>query len=94
MDQSVKHRTLDFGSGHDLTVHEFKPYVRLCANQQGAGLGSSLSLPLLTHAFPLNKQTNKQTNFKKTPQKLGRENIHNKLRMSEKEENRTVESGV
>ena len=22
---SVKHPTLDFGSGHDLTVHEIKP---------------------------------------------------------------------
>ena len=23
--------TLGFGSGHDLTVHEFEPHVRLCA---------------------------------------------------------------
>ena len=27
--QSVKRPTLGFGSGHDLTVHEFKPHVRL-----------------------------------------------------------------
>ena len=27
--QSVEHRTLDFGSGHDLTVHGFKPHVGL-----------------------------------------------------------------
>ena len=31
MAQSVKHLTLDFGSGHDLTVREFKPHVGLHA---------------------------------------------------------------
>ena len=30
--QSVKHLTLDFRSGHDLMVPEFKPRVRLCAD--------------------------------------------------------------
>ena len=30
--QSVKHLTLDFGSGHDLVVHEFEPLIRLCAD--------------------------------------------------------------
>ena len=30
--QSVKHLTLGFGSGHDLTVHGIKPRVRLCAD--------------------------------------------------------------
>ena len=29
--QSVKHLTLDFNSGHDVTVHEFEPHV-LCAD--------------------------------------------------------------
>ena len=29
--ESVKHLILDFGSGHDLTVHEFKPCIGLCA---------------------------------------------------------------
>ena len=28
----VKRLTLDFGSGHDLTVREFKPYVGLCGD--------------------------------------------------------------
>ena len=28
----VKHPTLDFGSGHDLTVCEFKPHVRIRAD--------------------------------------------------------------
>ena len=27
--QSVKHSTLDFGSGHDLTVGKFEPHVGL-----------------------------------------------------------------
>ena len=30
--QSVKHSTLDSGSGRDLTVHVIKPHVRLCAS--------------------------------------------------------------
>ena len=30
--QSVKHLTLDFRSGHGLTVHEFEPGIRLCAD--------------------------------------------------------------
>ena len=32
MAQSVKHSTLDFGSGHDLPVREFEPCIRLCAD--------------------------------------------------------------
>ena len=31
--QVVKCLSLDFGSGHDLTVHEFEPHVRLCADR-------------------------------------------------------------
>ena len=27
--QSAKHLTLDFGSGHNLVVHEFKPHIGL-----------------------------------------------------------------
>ena len=30
--QSVKHPTLGFSSGHDLTVREFEPSIRLCAD--------------------------------------------------------------
>ena len=29
--QSVECLSLDFGSGHDLTVHEFDPHIGLCA---------------------------------------------------------------
>ena len=32
--QLVKHPTLDFGSGHDLTVFGFKPHVRLCTGSR------------------------------------------------------------
>ena len=32
MAQSVKHLTLDFGSGHNLTVRGFKPCIGLCAD--------------------------------------------------------------
>ena len=45
MPQSVKHLTPDLGSGHDLTVHEFKPCLRLCANSVESAW-DSLSLPL------------------------------------------------
>ena len=30
--QSVKHLTLDFSSGHDLTVREFKLHLGLCGD--------------------------------------------------------------
>ena len=45
--QWVKHKTLDFSSGHDLTIHEFNPHVRLCADSVEAAedsLSPSLSL--------------------------------------------------
>ena len=43
----------DFNSGHDLTVHEFEPYVSLCADNLKPGayfrfcVSLSLSAPLL-----------------------------------------------
>ena len=30
--QSVKHLTLDFNSGHDVTIHEFEPHIGLCTD--------------------------------------------------------------
>ena len=54
--QSVKHPTLNFGSGHDLTVHEIQPYVGLCADSMEPAWDSlfpSLSAsPLLTLSVP------------------------------------------
>ena len=52
MAQSVKHLTLDFGSGHDLMVHGFEPLVGLCAHI-AEPVWDSLSLPLsLPLPFP------------------------------------------
>ena len=36
--QSVKRPTLDFGSGHDLTVREFKPRIGLCTHSEEPAL--------------------------------------------------------
>ena len=47
--QSVKHLSLDFSSGHDLTVRGIKPHVRLCtdsAEPAWNSLSLLLSLPL------------------------------------------------
>ena len=53
--QSVKCPSLDFGSGHDLTVLEFEPRVRICADSADAARDSRSppSLPL-----SLSKQIN------------------------------------
>ena len=51
MAQSVKHLTLDFGSGHDLMVRGIEPHVRLCTDSMEAAwdcLPLSAS-PLRTH---------------------------------------------
>ena len=49
--QSVKHPTLDLGSGHDLTVCEFEPCVRHRADSVKPAW-DSLSLPsLLSFSF-------------------------------------------
>ena len=61
MAQSVKHLTLGFSSGHDLTVHEFEPRVGLCANSVKPAWDSlsSLSDPLLL-ALNLSLKVNTQ----------------------------------
>ena len=59
--QSVNHLTLDFGSGHDLTVCGFQPHVRLYADSSEPGASSdsvspSLSAPpllVLAHSLSL-----------------------------------------
>ena len=44
--KSIKHPTLGFGSGHDLTVHEFEPFIRLCGvSTAWNSLSPSLPLP-------------------------------------------------
>ena len=52
MAQSVKHSALHFGSGHDLTVSEFEPSVRLQAGSAEPAWDSvspPLFLPLPDH---------------------------------------------
>ena len=57
----VKHLTLDFGSGHDLTVPGIEPQVRLCTNSEEPAwdsLSPSLSVPpLVTLSLKINKYT-------------------------------------
>ena len=62
MVHSVKHLIPDFGSDHDLTIHEFKPSIGLCADSAEPAWDSvTLSLPL-SHLLSLsqNKPKNKQ----------------------------------
>ena len=40
MAQSVKHPTLDFGSGHDLMVHGTEPHIELYADREGPAWNS------------------------------------------------------
>ena len=55
MAQLVKHPTLDFDSGHDLTVHGFEPCIGLfIVSMETASKPLSLSLSLKEE---LNKQT-------------------------------------
>ena len=53
MAQAVKRPTLDVGSGHDLTIHELEPHVRLWADSAEPAwdsLSPSLSAPPCLHA--------------------------------------------
>ena len=73
--QSVKRLT---GSGHDLTVHELEPRVRLCADSSEPGVcfGFCVSLSLCPSPFPLpftsslKSKENINKNKKKKPKLL------------------------
>ena len=69
--QLVKRLMLGFGSGHDLTVHEFEPRVGLCTDNTEAAWDSlSLSAPpLLTCTCSLCLSQNKEVNLKKEERK-------------------------
>ena len=56
MAQSVKRQTLDFGSGHDLTVREFEPCMGLCADSVEPAW-DSLSPFSLSLSLKINKST-------------------------------------
>ena len=62
MAQSVKHPTLDFGSGHGLTVREFEPHIGLLSDSVEAAW-DSFSPPSLfappVHAHVLSLKINK-----------------------------------
>ena len=66
MAQLVKHPTLDFSSGHDLTVHAFEPHVRLPAVSAEPALDPvSLSLcPSPAHARSLFLSVSQKQNKK------------------------------
>ena len=56
MAQSVEHPTLDFGSGHDLTVHGIEPHIKLCTGSMEPtwdSLSPSLFAPPLTLSLSL-----------------------------------------
>ena len=69
MAQSVKCPTLDFGSGHDLTVGEIKPCIRLCGDsaEPACSFSPSLSVSHLhVLSFSLSLKISKLKNiFKK-----------------------------
>ena len=55
--QSIKHPTLDFGSGHDLTISEIEPCTGLCKDSMERGIvewnpGPTYSLARARHLIP------------------------------------------
>ena len=75
--QSVKHPTLGFHSGHDLTVREFKPHIGPCddsAEPAWDSLSPFLSAPPRLLSISLNKYINK--NFKKRKEKKTNRIVH------------------
>ena len=66
--QSVKRLTLDFSSGHGLSVCEFEPRVSLCADSVEPAWDPLSAPPLLTCSFFLSLKINK-INIKKITKK-------------------------
>ena len=65
MAQLVELLTLDFGSGHDLTVCGFEPHTGLCAGRVWSLLGILSSCLSLTHALSLSLSQNKYIKIEK-----------------------------
>ena len=63
--QSVEHPTLDFGSGHDLTVREFKPHIGLCADSSEPGACFWFCVPLSLCPSPAHAVSLWKVNIKK-----------------------------
>ena len=66
MTQSVKHPTLDFGSGHDSTIHGFEPHVGLCTDSAKPAWGflSPSSSAPLPHSLSLSLMVENAENLK------------------------------
>ena len=56
--KSVKCLTLDFGSGHDLTVHGAEPHVGLCTDSEEPAWDSCS----LSFSVKIKKHVKKETN--------------------------------
>ena len=81
MAQEVKHPSFEFGSGHDLTVHEIEPHIRVCTDSADPAWDSpspSVSAP------PLHAHSLSQIN------KLKKKGYYNVTRCSHKEENQIL----
>ena len=63
--QLVKHPALDFGSGHDLSVHEIEPHSGLCIDGAEPARGSLFLCPSPDHtfSFKVNKRNIKKTSL-------------------------------
>ena len=70
--QSVKLPTLDFGSGHDLTVYEFQPHIRLSALSCRACFRSSVPLSLTASPLLMVSLSKINKHFLKIYEFLGR----------------------
>ena len=55
----------DFGSGYDLTIHEFKPPIRLCADSSEPRACFRFSVSLFLHPSPSRTLSLSKINIKK-----------------------------
>ena len=67
MAQLVKHLTLDFGPGHDLSIHEFESHIEFCTDSTKPAWDcvSPSLYALLPLAFLLSFEINKNKLKKK-----------------------------
>ena len=77
MAQSVKHQTLDFSSGHDLTIHGFELQVGLYANSVDPAW-DSLSLSLTLPLFSLSLSVSLSVSLSKEINKLKKKHPDNR----------------
>ena len=61
--QLVRHPTIDFSSGHELTVREFQPHVGLCADSVESAWDSLSLCPSPSFSLKINKLYQKNHNY-------------------------------